>query len=160
MSNNKSPSQLIEERMSEMPDMMYNGEEPEYKYVCMDTGMTFETYGESASVSPFTGTSNIMMREEVAEQTPADFQQMKDIPSSQKDPMKQTPVSQNPAPAQPGSGSWTNQPWSPNPASDQQGVVGADSAGPRGFVPYPQQSMQPGQVPPHVNKQPGERTDK
>ena len=47
--------QLIEKRMSEMP--IDTG--MEYKYFCLDTGMSFCTYGESAMYSPFTGSMNI-----------------------------------------------------------------------------------------------------
>ena len=149
----KSPSQLIEERVSEMDDMgMYNDLEDEYNYTCMDTGMDFETYGEAAMYSPFTGSSNITMREEVTEQ-PSDYMKPTDIPSNQKNMQQQVPLSPNPAPTQPGPGSWQTTQLSPNPAPDAQGMIGADQAGPQGFVAYPQQS-----VPPFKTMPPNQKT--
>lgn len=139
----KSPSQLIEERVAEM------GDEELTTYTCMDSGMTFEVLGE-AQFSPYTGSPNIVSEME--------FQQMKDVPPNQKDPMKQVPLQMNPAPAQPGAGSWQTTQLSPNPASDASGTVGADQAGPRGFVAYPQQSMQPGSVPPYQTMSPNQKT--
>lgn len=152
----KTPSQLIEERAAEMSDMDLYDSEPRH-YVCVQTGMVFETYGEPAKCSPYTGST------EIVEQTPADFQKPTDIPANQKNPMQQTPLSPNPVPAgsapKPGpDANWQNTPWSPNPAPDAQGTIGADQAGPQGFVAYPQQSMQPGHVPPYTTKQPGEKT--
>lgn len=154
----KSPSQLIEERVQEMGAMgMYGSEydDSEYAYTCMDTGLCFETYGEPASYSPFSGSTNISMMESANNEQDSQMAST-DIPPSQKDPQTQKPLQANPAPAQPGTGSWVNKPASANPAPDAQSTVGSTQANPTsGFVPYPQQS-----VPPFVNKQPGERTDK
>jgi len=140
----KSPNQLIEERIQEMDKRGSYVDEKVYRYHCMSTGMVFETRGEPAQVSPFTGKNDIVEQ---------DFQQMKDVPANQKDPMKQTPLMANPTPPDVPPANWQNTPWAPNPAPDAQSTVGATSAGPQGFVPYPQQS-----APPHVNKNPGERT--
>jgi hypothetical protein len=119
--------------------------------------MPFTTFGEAAQRSPFTGSRNFMV-----EQTPADFQKLDDIPGSQKDPFAQEPIADNPTPSAPSASPedpeapWGNEPWDDNDAPDDQGVIGADAAslGSRGYVPYP-----PRQTPPHVNKQPGDRTD-
>ena len=147
--SDKSPNQLIEERVSEMDE--HGGaysDDTVYRYHCMSTGMMFETRGEPASVSPFTGTKDIKEQE---------YMQNTDIPANQKNMQVQTPVLPNPVPA---SGPYYDQntPWAGNPAPDATGVVGATTADSRGFVPYPQQSMQPGTIPPHVNKAPGEKT--
>lgn len=157
--NARSPRQLIEERVNQMArkggELAFEDAQKVYFYSCLDTGMPFKTFGEAAQRSPFTGSSRIV------EQTAADFQSLDDIPGNQKDPMKQTPVSANPVPAAPGAGPdsdapWFNQPWDDNPAPDMTGQVGADAAslGSRGYVPYPQRS-----IPPHVNKNPSDRTD-
>ena len=53
----KTAKQLIDEKVNEMP--MDMEDYMEYKYVCMDTGMYFETYDEAAAFSPYTGTPNI-----------------------------------------------------------------------------------------------------
>lgn len=152
----KSPSQLIEDRVSEMDDMgMYGGNdfgEDEYYYTCMDTGMRFETYGEAAMYSPYTGSSNIVMSEEVVEQ-PSDYMKSTDIPPSQKNMQKQVPPSMNPAPSQSGPATWQTTQTSPNPAPDASSMVGATSAGPQGFVAYPQQS-----VPPYKTMPPNQKT--
>lgn len=156
--NARSPRQLIEERVNQMSrkgDMSFEESQRVFHYACLDTGMPFRTFGEAATRSPFTGSRNI------TEQSPADYQELTDIPASQKDPMMQTPVSDNPVPSAPGAGPdsdapWYNMPWDGNPAPDMSGVVGADAAsmGTRGYVPYPAKP-----TPPHVNKAPGERSD-
>lgn len=146
----KTASQLIEARLKEMPmDMAYPDDmESEYKYTCMDTGLMFETYGEMASYSPFTGSMNISMMESVREQ---DSQKPTGIPASQANPMQQTPVAANPAPA--GAPNWMNTPVSGNPAPDAQNLIGTVAADGQGYVPYPQQS-----VPPYTQMQPGMKT--
>jgi len=154
----KTPSQLIEERIQEMGPDMYHDSERMYMYTCMDTGMKFETYGQSATYSPYTGSMNIMaMNEDV---NPSEYMKPSSVPPSQSNMHQQTPLHPNPVPAgsAPKGGpdyDWMNKPWAGNPAPDAQGVIGADasSVALRGFVPYPQQS-----VPPHVNKNPGEKT--
>lgn len=154
----KSPSQLIEERVDEMGPDTFGDLNEEFKYTCMDTGMIFETYGEPAAFSPYTGSPNIM--EEVGHPAeavnPNEYMKPTGIPPSQANMHKQVPIAPNPAATGPGLPPTTQV--SPNPAPDVQGVIGAPTADPRGFLPYPQQSMQPGQVPPHVTKKPGERT--
>ncbi len=148
----KSTTQLIEERVHKLDE--HGGayaDDTVYRYHCMSTGMMFETRGEPARVSPYTGGQDIQ------EQTPADFQKTTDVPANQKNQQVQTPLMPNPVPA-PGPYYPQNTPWAGNPAPDATGVVGATTADSRGFVPYPQQSMQPGTIPPHVNKAPGEKT--
>lgn len=146
----KSPSQLIEDRMSEMDMMgMYGDEDYEGQYyTCMDTGQRFETYGGDAMYSPYTGSTNITIAEEVGEQ---DYMKKTDIPPSQKNMQKQTPLAMNPAPAQPSPPPTTQ--LYPNPAPDASGMVGATQANPQGFVPYPQQS-----VPPYTTMSPNQKT--
>lgn len=155
-SRSPTPRQLIEERVSKLAkrgDFMMESQKV-YNYACLDTGMPFRTFGEAAQRSPFTGTKNF------TEQTSADFQKLTDVPSNQKNPMAQTPLSANPVPSAPGAGPDSQAPWDTdltwddNPAPDASAAVGADTANPSGYVPYPGRP-----VPPHVNKNPGDRTD-
>lgn len=146
----KTASQLIEERVQSMGEKGPVLVGTKYRYECMDTGMPFETLGEAAVCSPFTGGKNFQLKEEIAEQ---EYMQMTDVPANQKNQQVQTPLSPNPAPGQPGSASWQNTPWAGNPAPDASGSVGATSADGRGFVTYPQQS-----VPPHQTMTPGTRS--
>ncbi|MCG8435641.1 MAG: hypothetical protein MJA83_16580 [Gammaproteobacteria bacterium] len=158
---------LISEKLKEkgLSESMVG--EMSYKYVCMDTGMYFETYDGHAMYSPYTGSTNIGMagaEKEMASPMPppyygeavdpSQYMAPRPIPSNHQDPYTQNPVSPNPAPAQPADTSWMNTPWTPNPAPDVQGRVGADDADPSGYVPYPGND-----VPPHKKKTPGDRTD-
>lgn len=125
----------------------------EYKYVCMDTGMFFESFDGHAVFSPYTGSKNIseVQNEEV---NPSSYMEPSALPSNQTDAYSQNPLQPNPAPSQPGSSSWMNSPVSPNPAPDAQNRIGADDADPSGYVPYPGNN-----VPPHKEKKPEDRTD-
>ncbi len=159
MSDTKNAKDLIEQKLKEMPNMMYGNDSMEmtYKYTCMSTGMMFETYGKPATYSPFTGGTDIepMMDHQEAV-NPGEYMKPTGIPPSQANPQVQTPLAPNPVPPAPPA--WQNQPWAPNPAPDAQATIGATQAAPTGYVPYPQQSMQPGAVPPHQKKKPGEKT--
>lgn len=171
MSNVKK---LIEERAKKLDENL--GMAPE-KWVCMETGMYFKVPEASSPMySPFTGGTEIEPAgngdydDEYSDDysndysngyngypmeavNPSEYMKPTGLPPGQGDPHKQVPPSANPAPAQPGAGSWQNTPWAPNPAPDASGAVGASSANPQGYVPYPQSS-----VPPHVEKKPGEKT--
>lgn len=142
----KSARDMISERVQENRKKggMYERTQKVREYVCLDTGMPFRVLGEQAQFSPFTGKKNFREAE--------DFMQMTDIPSNQKDPMTQKPLSDNPVPPENLSG-WDNSPWSANPAPDQ-GSQGDVEANGDGYLKYPQSS-----VPPYVTKQPNDRTD-
>jgi len=171
----KSAAELIEQRLQTLGEHVG---EAEYMYTCLDTGLQFETVGESASFSPFTGSANIegMGLEEphadmdydpelddighYGEST--DFMQDTPIPGNQQDPHKQNPLSANPTPSQSSSspmGDMTQT--SANPGEDDDSDIGDDEADPStGFVPGENDDLEPGEedVPPFTTKSPGEKT--
>ena len=52
----KDPAKVLEAAINESLEI-------EYKYLCRDSNQMFETYGETATYSPFTGSMNIELVE-------------------------------------------------------------------------------------------------
>lgn len=172
----KSAKALIEQRVREHHE--YDpGEQAELVYVCLDTGLAFETFNNPAMYSPFTGSQNISL-----EAHPEDYEgpavasddeygdeygmygeqvtatmQPTPVPPSQKDPKKQVPVSPNPIATEPPPRD--NDPWTANPSPDAQGDIGAVRADARGFLPYPQVKT-PSSTTTAKNATAGDRTDR
>lgn len=85
----RSAKTLIDERLNEMP----MDSEVEFSYVCMDTGMSFETYDEPAAFSPFTGSSNISSTDDEVEDDYYDY--------AMDDPYGEPEVAPSPEPISP-----------------------------------------------------------
>lgn len=112
----KTAAQLIEEQVSEMGDM-YMDSDVSYYYRCMETGLGFETFGEPASYSPFTGSPDIMAEE-----------------ASSKD-FEQSPQGQNPVPSK-GGIDWKTKQTAANSAPSDKNPYGATSPDGKGFLPF------------------------
>lgn len=123
---------LIEQKLKEMDQEDIPAQE--MYYVCTDTGLTFDTHGEAAEFSPFTGGRNIEPIQGVGEANEVQASQTVDtpIPGNQTDPFTQNPLS--PDPTGEISFDWSTVQTSDNPAPDQQSLIGDVEADSNGYL--------------------------